>query len=249
MPPKIKICVFKTLEAPDRGLVGRPMFGFVTSNMLNATGPARLGPSPTEPQAPREMPRGWSLGCKGRVARVQNRGRVPCPHKTHGDQNTQAWQAQCVWRAHIWHRSHPGDSRRMPCFAVICRPSKRPAKACPSISPYGKEGSAPRPGVGGGPGGGHLGHPKGGRSLARSQAFGGGPGGGHLGHPKGGRGLHVVKHSEAGQARGILGLAGRGPSPRLRQRAGNGVGRAEIGAARPRPRSKRLSICGRAARP
>lgn len=57
MPPKIKICVFKTLEAPDRGLVGRPMFGFVTSNMLNATVPARLGPSPTEPQAPREMPR------------------------------------------------------------------------------------------------------------------------------------------------------------------------------------------------
>lgn len=39
---KIKICVLKILESADRGLGGYPVFGFVTSNMLNATVPARL---------------------------------------------------------------------------------------------------------------------------------------------------------------------------------------------------------------
>ncbi len=48
---KIKICVLKILESSDRGLGGYPMFGFVTSNMLNATVPARLRSSPTEPAA------------------------------------------------------------------------------------------------------------------------------------------------------------------------------------------------------
>ena len=206
-------------------------------------------------------------------------GRMPA--RSRGDQNVQARQAQCAWRAHVRHRSHPGDSRRMPCFAVICRSSRRPARVCSAPPPDGGEGPTTGPAWEVGRVRGILGLPKGGRGLARRlvatcgrssraerrwrgraarpaalafrpRGFPAGEAGGVrgiLGPPKGGRGLARRQVAGGGRGAGHLGPGGEG-SRSYGQAAGGGRG-GPCGdrRGRPRPRSKRLSICGRAARP